>query len=89
MTALRHAAQQALEALEWFNKYGSEEHGPSLRGAEGHLRAALAEPTVQTVAWYHVPCPPSIYGAAEPPCATGECIPGKCQICQFEEGTDR
>ncbi len=44
MTTLREAAQQALEALEWFNKYGSEEHGPSLRGAECSLRAALAEP---------------------------------------------
>lgn len=65
MTTLREAAQQALEALEWFNKYGSEEHGPSLRGAECSLRAALAEPTVpsdgtdshQPVAWYHVPYP--------------------------------
>lgn len=44
MTTLREAAQQALEALEWFNKYGSEEHGPSLRGAECSLRTALAEP---------------------------------------------
>lgn len=44
MSNLRDAAQMALEALEWFNQYGSEEHGPSLRGAEGYLRAALAEP---------------------------------------------
>ena len=45
MTTLREAATMALEALEWFNKYGSEEHGPSLRGAEFALRAALAQPT--------------------------------------------
>jgi hypothetical protein len=42
--SLREAAQKALEALEWVNRYGSDEHGPSTFGAEHVLREALAEP---------------------------------------------
>lgn len=58
MTTLREAATQALEALEWFNTYSTEEHGPSLRGAEYTLRAALADgdklsPT-EPVAWMDI-----------------------------------
>jgi hypothetical protein len=41
---LREAAEKALEALEWINEYGSDEHGPSTFGAEHVLREALAEP---------------------------------------------
>jgi hypothetical protein len=37
----RSAMQQALEALEWANRYGTDAHGPSLRGAEHALRTAL------------------------------------------------
>lgn len=37
------ACEMALEALEWFNRYGTDEHGPSLRGAEAALREVLGE----------------------------------------------
>jgi hypothetical protein len=50
--SLREAAEKALEALEWVNRYGSDEHGPSTFGAEHVLREALAEPeSNEPVAW--------------------------------------
>jgi hypothetical protein len=49
MSDLRTAAQQALEALEWINCYGSDKHGPSAIAAEHTLRAALKQPEQEPV----------------------------------------
>ena len=42
MSALREAAQQALEALEWHLERGA--YGADIEGVTGNLRAALAQP---------------------------------------------
>ena len=84
MTALRQAAQQALEALE--DMLGWQSLAPqtiqeSAKGRAAALKAALAEPVQEPVAWMHVPYPgnaispmlslskhrePSIYAASVP-----------------------
>ena len=54
MTTLREAAQQALEALEAF-MHDSPRPYDAMRGqaAMGALRAALAEPVQEPVAWLY------------------------------------
>ena len=84
MTALRQAAQQALEALE--DMLGWQSLAPqtiqeSAKGRAAALKAALAEPVQEPVAWMHVPYPgnaispmlslskhrePSLYAATVP-----------------------
>ena len=58
MSALREAAQQALEALELAQTdVHWELNSPTrkfLRKAEKNLRAALAEPVQEPVAWSHI-----------------------------------
>jgi hypothetical protein len=81
MTDLRTAAQQALEALEQMVVGTEYEVAVEAERVMDALRAALAEPVQEPVAWMHVPYPgnaispmlslskhrePSIYAASVP-----------------------
>ena len=51
MTALRETAQQALEALEMARRFVYSDNRPQCDDAIDALRAALAQPEPQPVAW--------------------------------------
>jgi hypothetical protein len=81
MTDLRTAAQQALEALKDYKRSDDDRVSIAMHILDAALRAALAEPVQEPVAWLHVPYPgnaispmlslskhrePSLYAATVP-----------------------